>query len=173
LHAITTVHFPVDDRRQFVDVDRNAFHYDLLQKLRFMETIDLANIEFTVEPNDFDEDQFVSIWNVAASTMGGDTTQSRFLASKLLGFLCKHRCPLLAASPSDTKYLDEWFERDNSLLFDWKPESDKVDVLSQHVQVPFDLFVNFLREHRFQGDKNYSPRRADRVEWFSNDWNVG
>jgi len=163
----------VDDHRQFVDVDWKGFHYDLLQKLRCMETIDLANLEFTVEPTDVDEDQFVSIWNVAASTMGGDATQTRFLASKILGFLCKHRCRFLTASPLDAKYLDEWFERDNSLLYDWKPESDKVDVVAQHVQVPFDLFRNFLREHSFQGDKTYSPRRADRVEWFTNDWNVG
>ena len=138
-----------------------------------METIDFANLEVTVEPADIDEDQFVSIWNVAASTMGGDSTQTRFLASKFLGFLCKHRCGLLTVSPTDATYLDEWFERDNSLLYDWKPESDKVDVVAQHVHVPFDFFCKFLREHNFQGDKNYSPRRADRVEWFTNDWNVG
>ena len=138
-----------------------------------METIDFANLEFTVEPTDVDEDQFASIWNVAASTMGGDATQARFLASKLLGFLCKHRCAWLTVSPTDAKYLDEWFERDNSLLYDWKPESDKVDVVAQHVHVPFDVFRNFLRANKFQGDKNYSPRRADRVDWFTNDWNVG
>ena len=138
-----------------------------------MATIDFANLEFTAEPTDVDEDQFVSIWNVAASTMGGDATQTRHLASKILGFLCKHRCSLLAASPMDAKYLDEWFERDNSLLYDWKPESDRVDVMAQHVQVPLDLFRNFLRENKFDGDKNYSPRRADRVAWFTEDWNVG
>jgi len=136
-------------------------------------TIDFANLEFSVESTDVDEDQFVSIWNVAASTMGGDATQARALASKILGFLCKHRCSLVTSSPSDVKYLDEWFERDNSLLYDWKPESDKVDVVSQHAYVPFDLFRNFLLQHKFLGDKNYSPRRVDRVEWFTNDWNVG
>ena len=138
-----------------------------------METIDLENLELTVEPTDVDEDQFVSIWNEAASTMRGDATRARFLASKFLGFLCKHRCAFMTASPTDVKYLDEWFERDNSLLYDWKPESEKVDVIAQHVHVPFDLFRNFLQKHKFQADKNYSPRRADRVEWFTNDWNVG
>lgn len=138
-----------------------------------METLDLSDIEFTVKPADLDEDQFVSIWNVATSTMGDDAAKARVLASKLLGFLCKHRCGLLAASPTDAKYLDEWFERDTSLLYNWKPESDKVDVLAQHVQVPYDLFLSFLQQHKFKADKNYSPRRADRVEWFTNDWNVG
>ena len=138
-----------------------------------METLDLTEIEFTVKPADLDEDQFVSLWNIAAATMGDDAANTRMLASKLLGFLCKHRCGLLATSPTDAKYLDEWFERDNSLLYDWKPESDKVDVVAQHVQVPFDLFLIFLQQHKFKADKNYSPRRADRVEWFSNDWNVG
>ena len=138
-----------------------------------METIDLSNLEFKVEPADLDEDQFASLWNVASSTMGGDVVQTRMLASKFLGFLCKHRCALMASTPTDAKYLDEWFERDNSLLYDWKPESEKVDVLSQHVQVPFDLFRNFLIDHKFNAEKNYAPRRADRVEWFTNEWNVG
>lgn len=69
--------------------------------------------------------------------------------------------------------MDDWFERDNSLLCDWKPDSDKIDVLAQHVYAPFDLLRKFLHENKFQGDKNYSPRPADRVEWFTNDWNVG
>ena len=138
-----------------------------------METIDLKELEITVEPTDVDEDQFVSIWNVAASTMGRDAIQSRMLASKLLGFLCKHRCGFLVATPSDAKYLDEWFERDNSLLYDWSPESDKVDVVAQHAQVPFDLLVTFLRDKKFAVEKAYSPRRADRVAWFTDNWNVG
>ncbi len=138
-----------------------------------METIDFANLDITSRPTDADENQFVSIWNVAASTMGGDATQTRCLASKFLGFLCKHRCSFLSVNPTDAKYLDDWFERDNSLLYDWKPESDKVDLLAQHVHVPFDHFRNFLQKYKFQGDKNYRPRRADRVEWFTNDWNVG
>ncbi|HIF32354.1 MAG: hypothetical protein ABGX07_14565 [Pirellulaceae bacterium] len=138
-----------------------------------MATTDFENLEITSVPTDADEDQFVSLWNVAASTMGGDATQTRYLASKFLGFLCKHRCGLLAVSPTDAKYLDDWFERDNSLLYDWKPESEKVDLLAQHVHVPVDLLRNFLQKHKFQAEKNYSPRRADRVEWFTNDWNVG
>ena len=138
-----------------------------------METIDFANLDITSKPTDVDEDQFVSLWNVAASTMGGDATHTRCLASRFLGFLCKHRCGLLSVSPTDASYLDDWFERDNSLLYDWTPESEKVDLLTQHVHVPFDLFRNFLQANKFKGEKNYSPRRADRVEWFSNDWNVG
>jgi hypothetical protein len=164
---------PVDARHYFVDIDRQRIHDYLIRELNFMQTIDFANLEFTVEPSDVDEDQFVSLWNVAASTMKGDASQARSLASKFLGFLCKHRCGLAAISPSDAKYLDEWFERDDSLLYDWKPESENVDMVAQHVHVPFDMFCNFLHEHKFQGDKNYSPRRATRVEWFTNDWNVG
>jgi len=138
-----------------------------------MTTTDLANLEITVKPADVDEDQFVSVWNVAAATSDDDATQTRYLASKFLGFLCKHRCALVTVSPMDAKYLDEWFERDNSLLYDWKPESDKVDVVAQHIHVPFDLFRRFLQDHGFQASKSYSPRRADRVDWFTNDWNVG
>jgi hypothetical protein len=138
-----------------------------------MDTIDLSDLEITVKPTDVDDDQFVSIWNVAAATLGGDPNQTRLLASKFLGFLCKHRFGYVVASSTDAAYLDEWFERDNKLLYDWKPESEKVDVLSQHAHVPFDVFCSFLRDKNFQADKNYSPRRADRVEWFTDDWNVG
>jgi hypothetical protein len=138
-----------------------------------METTDLEKLEFTVDSNDLDEDQFVTIWNVASSTMGGDLFQTRMLAGKLLGFLCKHRCRFLVASSSDTKYLDEWFERDNSLLYDWSPESDTVDVLAQHAMVPFDLLLDCLRTKKFAINNAYRPRRADRVAWFTNDWRVG
>ena len=138
-----------------------------------METTDAKTFEITAEPTDLDEDQFVSIWAVAASSMGGDTIQTRMLASKLLGFLCKHRCGFLVTSPSDAKYLDEWFERDNSLLYKWTPESESVDVLAQHACVPFDLLLAFLRDKKFAIEKAYSPRRADRVTWFTNDWSVG
>ena len=138
-----------------------------------MKTIDTKTLEITAEPTDLDEDQFVSIWNVATSSMGGDTIEARMLASKLLGFLCKHRCGFLVTNPSDAKYLDEWFERDNSLLYKWTPESESVDVLAQHALVPFDLLLAFLRDKKFAIEKAYSPRRADRVAWFTNDWSVG
>lgn len=138
-----------------------------------MDTIDLADLELKADPNDFDEDQFVSLWSIASTTMGGETEHARLLASKFLGFLCKHKCSMVVASPTDAKYLDEWFERDTSLLYDWKPESEKVDVVAQHAYVPFDLFRNFMIDKKFKADKNYAPKRADRVEWFTNDWNVG
>ena len=128
-----------------------------------METTDAKTLEITAEPNDLDEDQFVSIWNVAASSMGGDTIQTRMLASKLLGFLCKHRCGFVVTSPSDAKYLDEFFERDNSLLYKWTPESESVDVLAQHALVPFDLLLAFLRNKKFTIEKAYSPCRL--IEW--------
>ena len=36
-----------------------------------METTDLEKLEITVDPKDLDENKFVTIWNVAASTVGG------------------------------------------------------------------------------------------------------
>jgi len=163
----------LDARRDSADVHRNSYQYDLVKTLGLMKSSDSPDLEFTVSPTDVDEDQFVSIWNIASSTMGGNAVQTRTLASRLLGFLCKHRCGLLTVSSTDAKYLDDWFERDNSLLYDWKPESEKVDVLSQHAYVPFDAFCNFVRANKFKSDQNHSPRRADRVDWFTNDWNVG
>ena len=138
-----------------------------------METSELENLQITVDQAELDEDQFVSLWNVAAATMGGEPTPTRDLAGKLLGFLCKHRCGFLVASHSDIKYLDEWFERDNKLLYDWSPESETVDVLSQHVFAPFDSLKAFLISKKFDFSKTYRPRRADRLSWFSNDWHVG
>ena len=132
-----------------------------------------SNLELTANPSDLDDDHFVSIWNAAAATVQGDTTKARELASKLLGFLCKHRCDFLIISPSDAKYLDEWFERDNSLLYNWAADSDKVDVVSQHVAAPFEALKGFLVDYKFTFERTYNPRRADRVEWFTSDINVG
>ena len=133
----------------------------------------LADITITVDPENLDEAQFASLWNVAAATMGGDHAGARMLASKFLGFLCKKRFPFIVISPTDATYLDEWFERDNGLLYDWKPESEKVDVLSQHAFVPFEIFAKYMIAQKFKPEVNHNPRRAIREEWFQNDWTVG
>lgn len=136
-------------------------------------TTEQADFDIKVDDSHLDENGFVSIWNVATATVEGDSTLARMMASKFIGFLCKHRCDFVIVSPSDAKYLDEWYERDNALLNDWKPESDKVDVITQHANVPYKAFVSFLKEKKFAQDKNYSPTRANRVDWFTNDWSVG
>lgn len=138
-----------------------------------MTTEQADELEIKIDTNDLDEEQFISIWNVASATMDGDAPKARLLASKFLGFLCKQKFAFVVISPSDAKYLDEWYERDNSLLNDWKPESDKVDVVAQHALVPHDVFMRLLKDKKFSIDKNYSPNRASRADWFSNDWNVG
>ncbi len=132
----------------------------------------LLELEIRVDPNDVDEDQFVSIWNVAAATMDRDPVKTRMLASKFLGFLCKYRCGFLIASPSDAKYLDDWFERDPSLLNDWKPESDKVDVVAD---IPSCLLTLWSAswQQRSSPPRRITVRCADRLEWFTQDWNVG
>ena len=132
-----------------------------------------ADFHIKIDDSDLDEDRFISIWNVASATMDGDPIQTRFLASKLIGFLCKQRFGYVVVTPTDAKYLDEWYERDNSLINDWSPESDKVDVITQHAHVAYDAFLRVLKEKKFSHEKNYSPSRANRVDWFTNDWNVG
>ena len=136
-------------------------------------TTEQAGCTIKIDENDLDEDRFISIWNVALATMDGDAVQARVLASKWIGFLCKHRFEHVVVSPTDAKYLDDWYERDNSLLNDWKAESDKVEVLTQHACVQYESFLGFLASKKFNVEKNYSPTRANRLDWFSNDWNVG
>lgn len=137
-----------------------------------MESL-FADIKITVDPANLDEEQFASLWNVASATMGGDLAATRELASKLLGFLCKKRCPFIVISATDATYLDEWYERDNKLLYDWKAASEKVDVLAQHAFVPFEIFTKYLVAQKFKPEVNHNPRRAMREEWFQNDWIVG
>ena len=138
-----------------------------------MTTEQADELEIKIDTNDLDSEQFISIWNVANATMEGDTTKARLLASKFLGFLCKQRFGYVSVSPGDAKYLDEWYERDNALLNDWKADSDKVDVIAQHAHVPHDLFMRLLADKKFSIDKSYNPNRANRLDWFTNDWNVG
>jgi len=133
----------------------------------------LAGVEVRVDPETMDEDGFVTLWNVAAATMGGKTELARILASKLLGFLCKQKCDFVFASSTDAKYLDEWFERDQSLLYDWSPQSEKVDVVAQHAHVPAKALLRLLKDKKFNPTVNHNPRRADRVDWFTNQWCIG
>jgi hypothetical protein len=45
--------------------------------------------------------------------------------------------------------------------------------LSQHAEVPFDALVGFFLNQKFNPSGNYNPKRAQRVEWFSDKWNLG
>jgi hypothetical protein len=134
---------------------------------------ELEKIEIKAEPSDMDEEGFISLWNVAAASCEGKLEKTRALASQFLSFLCKKNCDFVVVSTTDAEYLDEWFERDKKLLYDWKPESELVDVIAQHAEVPCEPFLAYLLNQKFNGKTNYSPRRADRVEWFTNMWSVG
>ena len=134
---------------------------------------ELTDVEIKASPGDLDENGFVSIWNIASSSCNGDLERTRALAAQLLCFLCKKDCDFVVVSTTDAEYLDSWFERDAKLLYDWKPESEKVDALSQHAEVPFEPFITFLSNNKFNPTTKYNPRRVDRVEWFSNRWCVG
>ena len=133
----------------------------------------LENIEINAKPEDLDEDGFANLWNIASTTCEGDQEKTRALASAFLGFLCKKECDFVVVSTSGADYLDAWFEKDNKILYAWKPDSEMVDVMAQHAEVPYIAFKSFMLNQKFKSTANYSPRRIDRVEWFENKWNVG
>jgi len=132
-----------------------------------------AATAITIDLETVDEDGYVSIWNAASSTMGGDLLKTRALSGRILGFLCKHQCDFVVASSTDAAYLDERFERENALLYNWNHDSENVDVVSQHAFVPVEGLKVFLKKRKFNPSSTYSPRRADRVKWFTDDWCVG
>ena len=139
-----------------------------------MSSAELASKpEMKVADANLDESGFASLWNIASATCEEDLEATRALAAKLLCFLCQKGCDFVVVSSTDAEYLDAWFERDSKLLYDWKPESELVDVLSQHAEVPFEALVSFMANQKFNPSTNYSPKRADRVEWFTNQWSVG
>lgn len=139
-----------------------------------MSSSDTATaFELKVSPENLDETGFASLWNIASETCEGDLEKTRALAARLLCFLCQKGCNFVVVSTTDAEYLDAWFERDTKLLYDWKPESEKVDVLAQHAEVPFEALVPFMSNYKFSLTTNYSPKRADRIEWFTNAWSVG
>ncbi|MCG8650236.1 MAG: hypothetical protein MI861_10400 [Pirellulales bacterium] len=133
----------------------------------------LDGITIKASPEDCDENGFISLWRIAAASCDGDTERTRALAAQFLGFLCKKSCDFVMVSATDATYLDEWFERDNKLLYDWKFESETVDVLSQHAEVPREPFLAVLSNQNFNPATKYSPKRADRVQWFTEMWSVG
>ncbi|MEM9587542.1 MAG: hypothetical protein AAGA03_09690 [Planctomycetota bacterium] len=120
-----------------------------------------------------DPNGYATLWSIAAATFDDDLEKTREFAGRLLGFLCKQKCDFVVCSSTDAEYLDSTFERDNKLLYNWKAESEYVDMISQHAEVPYNTLRLFLLNRKFKPDGNYSPRRADRVEWFQDMWNVG
>lgn len=126
-----------------------------------------------VNQDDLDSSGFASIWNIASASRDGNVEETRAFAASLLCFLCQKECDFVVISTTDAEYLDAWFERDSTLLYNWKPDSERVDVLSQHAEVPFEALVHFLGNKNYSPERNYSPKRALRVEWFSNQWNLG
>jgi hypothetical protein len=133
----------------------------------------LAAIRLELAPGVVDDDGYASIWNFVAACADDDSLLARNLAGKILCFLCKHDCDFVVTSSTDARYLDDWFERDPALLYDWSPASDRVDVVAQHAQVPGQALVRFLKQHRFDATKVYNPRRSDREKWFREGWCVG
>jgi len=120
-----------------------------------------------------DSSGFTSIWNIASASCSGSLEDTRTLAASLLCFLCHKKCDFVVISTTDAEYLDAWFERDTSLLYNWKPDSERVDVMTQHAEVPFAALEQFLSNNGFSPEASYSPKRSNRVEWFNNQWNLG
>ncbi len=121
---------------------------------------ELEGIEIKATETDADEDGFISIWNIASASCDGDLEKTRALAAQLLGFLCKKDCDFVVVSTTDAEYLDAWFERDNKLLYDWKPESETVDVLSQHAEVPREAFACLFGEPEVQPEDEVQPQES-------------
>lgn len=127
-----------------------------------------------VKLGEVDEDGYISIWNVAAaSTEGEEIELTRALASKILLFLCKKKCEFVVTNSNNAEYLTNWFERDTKLIYDWKPESEFVDVVTQHAEVPGETLMLFLQNKGFSTDGKYNATRAERVAWFQDMWCVG
>ncbi len=133
----------------------------------------IAPVEVTIKSEDLDSDGFISIWNVAASSCGGDLKATRQLAANLLCFLCKKRCDFVVTSSTNLEYLTSKYERDAKLFGDWKPESENVDIVAQHADVPGEILLKYLRKNKFNPASKYAANRNSRVEWFQNDWCVG
>ncbi|MEM6688444.1 MAG: hypothetical protein AAF664_03390 [Planctomycetota bacterium] len=137
------------------------------------DTYKLADIEIVAKKEDMDEDGFVSIWNVASASTDADPERTKALASAILGFLCKKDCDFVVCSQSGLDYLDQWFEKDNKILYQWKPDSETIDVIAQHAEVPFRALKSYLSNQKFKPAANYNPTRAIRREWFANKWCIG
>ncbi|TWU03357.1 hypothetical protein [Neorhodopirellula pilleata] len=132
-----------------------------------------ADIVLQYSKEDVDEHGFTSVWNIAAATCDNDTNRTRDMAGRILGFLCKKEYEHIVISSTDATYLDEWFEREKAILYNWKADSETTDAITQHAMVPAASMISFLKREKFKPNANYSPRRADRVAWFQEKWGVG
>lgn len=133
----------------------------------------VPDVTLQYSKDDVDDNGFTTVWNVAAATCEGDQARTREMAGRILGFLCKKEYEHIVISSTDAKYLDEWFEREKAILYNWKGDSETTDAITQHAHVPAASMISFLKREKFKSTANYSPRRADRVAWFQEKWGVG
>jgi hypothetical protein len=129
-----------------------------------------------VDSQKVDADGFIKLWDLAACKGDGEKRsddETRELAGKLLGFLCKLRYENVLVTQHAANYLQDRFERNEGVLFNWSPDTDNIDLIAQHIEVPAQEVVKLLAKKRFDPQENYNPRRSSRLEWFNNDWKVG
>ena len=130
----------------------------------------------SIDSQKVDADGFIRLWDLAACTPTGDKrsdSETRVLAGKLLGFLCKLRYENVLVTQHAATYLQDRFERNEQVLYNWSPETDNIDLVAQHIEVPAQEVIKLLAKKRFDPQENYNPRRSSRLEWFNNDWKVG
>ncbi|MEL6895194.1 MAG: hypothetical protein AAFP90_03750 [Planctomycetota bacterium] len=137
------------------------------------EKEDVMDVKLGFSTDDADEHGFVSIWNLARESCDGSQENTRTLAGKMLGFLCKQKAEFVVISTADAEYLDGQFEQSNKLLYDWKPGSEFIDIIAQHAEVYGKSAIKLMERKKFSVEKNYAPRRVDRVEWFQDTWKIG
>lgn len=133
----------------------------------------VPDVTLQYNKDDVDDHGFTTVWNVAEATCEGDQARTREMAGRILGFLCKKEYEHIVISSTDAQYLDEWFEREKAILYNWKADSETTDAITQHAHVPAASMISFLKREKFKPTANYSPRRADRVAWFQEKWGVG
>lgn len=129
-----------------------------------------------VDAEKLDADGFIRLWDLAACRPTGERrsdAETRELAARLLGFLCKLRYENVLVTQHAANYLQDRFERNDSVLYDWSTSNDNVDLICQHIEVPAQEVIKLLAKKRFDPQENYNPRRSSRLEWFNNDWKVG
>ena len=126
-----------------------------------------------VHSDDLDENGFAKLWNIASASSEGNLEATRRLAASLLCFICHKNCDFVVISTTDAEYLDAWLERDSKLIYNWKEDSESVDVMTQHAEVPFKALEQFLSNNGFSTEATYKPTRAKRLDWFNNRWSLG
>jgi hypothetical protein len=133
-----------------------------------------ATGELSLDDSLVNDDGFIELWKLAQGVpdAGRSDKNTRYMASRLLNFLCDNRYGQIYVDQVVAESLDAKVKEDARVLTRWSVASEHVQTLAKSISVPAAAILHFLEQNEFDPDVSYKPSAVARRKWFEGDWNV-